>query len=87
MASDARPARSALPGDGHRPGGDRGDRAACVDLDELAASRHLTVAELRRVRRSHATMSIDAVPLLDVAADPDAKTITWQPVARIPRVD
>ena len=34
---------------------------------------------LRRVRPSHAPMTIDSVWLVEVAADPDAKTITWAP--------
>lgn len=33
--------------------------------------------KLRRVRPSHATMTIGSVHLLDVAADPEAKSITW----------
>ena len=32
---------------------------------------------LRRVRPSHAPMTIESVHLLEVTADPDAKTITW----------
>jgi len=34
---------------------------------------------LRRVRPSHALMAVSAVWLLNVAADPAAKTITWTP--------
>ncbi|MFC7532825.1 2'-5' RNA ligase family protein [Actinoplanes sp. GCM10030250] len=39
---------------------------------------------LRQVRPSHAPMTVREVQLVDVTADPDAKTITWEPVARIP---
>ena len=35
--------------------------------------------KLRRVRPSHAPMTIRSVHLVDVASDPDAKTITWTP--------
>jgi hypothetical protein len=35
--------------------------------------------KLRRVRPSHAPMSIRSVHLVDVASDPDAKTVTWAP--------
>ena len=34
---------------------------------------------LRRVRPSHAPMTIESVHLVEVLADPDAKTITWAP--------
>lgn len=34
-------------------------------------------SRLRRVRPGHATMTVRAVQLLDVASDADAKTITW----------
>jgi hypothetical protein len=39
---------------------------------------------LRRVRPSHAPLHVDAVHLVDVTADSDAKTITWKHVAAIP---
>jgi hypothetical protein len=39
---------------------------------------------LRRVRPSHAPLRIDAVHLVDVAADHEAKTITWDHIASIP---
>jgi hypothetical protein len=39
---------------------------------------------LRRVRPSHAPVYIDAVELVDVAADQERKTITWKSLARIP---
>ncbi|WP_461056478.1 2'-5' RNA ligase family protein [Streptomyces pseudoechinosporeus] len=39
---------------------------------------------LRRVRPSHASVHIDSVELVDVAADPDQKTITWKSIAEIP---
>jgi hypothetical protein len=64
----------------------RGPAAAEYDPGVL----HLTLAyangdadsddiqrRLRRVRPSHASMNIDSLWLLDVTADPDAKTITW----------
>ncbi|WP_175308957.1 hypothetical protein [Streptomyces lunaelactis] len=39
---------------------------------------------LRRVRPSHVLLRIDAVYLVDVFADPQAKSITWDDLARIP---
>ncbi|WP_405097985.1 hypothetical protein [Micromonospora sp. NBC_01412] len=39
---------------------------------------------LRRVRPSHAPLHLDAVHLVDATADPDAKTITWEHLARAP---
>lgn len=45
---------------------------ANADADSDAAQRRL-----RRVRPSHAPMTIGSVWVLEVAADPDAKTITW----------
>lgn len=59
--------------------------------------QHLTVAyatgqadsdaaqrALRRVRPSHAALHIGRVQLVDVAADPDNRTITWDALAAIP---
>jgi hypothetical protein len=44
-------------------------------------------ARLRtEVRPSHAPMTVDAVHVVDVTADTDARTITWDEVARIPLV-
>ncbi|WP_229070408.1 2'-5' RNA ligase family protein [Actinoplanes sp. DH11] len=40
--------------------------------------------DLRRVRPSHAPMTIDRVHLVDVAVDATAKTVTWSPIAEIP---
>lgn len=39
---------------------------------------------LRRVRPSHAPLHVDAVHLVDVTADSEAKTITWDHLAAIP---
>jgi hypothetical protein len=39
---------------------------------------------LRRVRPSHAPLHVDAVHLVDVTADSNAKTITWKHLAAIP---
>ena len=39
---------------------------------------------LRRVRPSHAPLQIDAVHVVDVRADHDARQITWEHLARIP---
>jgi 2'-5' RNA ligase len=41
---------------------------------------------LWQVRPSHAPMLVDAVELVDVAADLEAKTIRWERVARIPLI-
>ena len=38
---------------------------------------------VRRVRPSHAPLHVDAVHLVDVRADPQAKTITWDTLAEI----
>ncbi|WP_158632442.1 2'-5' RNA ligase family protein [Micromonospora sp. Llam0] len=38
---------------------------------------------LRRVRPSHATLTVDKVHLVDVTADAEAQTITWETVAPI----
>jgi hypothetical protein len=61
------------------------------------STQHLTIAYangeadsdqaqrlLRRVRPGHAPLHISAIHLVDVAADAEAKTITWQNVATIP---
>ncbi|BBH70438.1 hypothetical protein ACTI_71230 [Actinoplanes sp. OR16] len=40
--------------------------------------------DLSRVRPSHAPMTVTAVQLVDVAGDPEAKTITWSLVDTIP---
>jgi hypothetical protein len=49
-----------------------------ADSDEMQRA-------LRRVRPSHAPMTIRSVHLLEVAAHPDAKTIIWtEPIAEIP---
>ncbi|WP_406220797.1 2'-5' RNA ligase family protein [Streptomyces decoyicus] len=39
---------------------------------------------LRRVRPGHAPLHVDTVHLVDVTADSQAKTITWQHLAEIP---
>ncbi|MDX2546170.1 hypothetical protein ACOT81_27470 [Streptomyces sp. WI04-05B] len=52
---------------------------AYAEADSDAAQRLL-----RRVRPSHAPLHINAVHLVDVAADPQAKTITWETVTRVP---
>ncbi|MFF9074614.1 hypothetical protein ACF1A9_20260 [Streptomyces sp. NPDC014872] len=39
---------------------------------------------LRRVRPSHAPLHVTEVQLVDVTADAQAKTITWDHVATIP---
>ncbi|WP_411150646.1 2'-5' RNA ligase family protein [Streptomyces sp. A30] len=39
---------------------------------------------LRRVRPSHASLNVDSVHLVDVTADKEAKTITWEELAKIP---
>lgn len=39
---------------------------------------------LRRVRPSHAPLHVEAVHLVDVTADAQAKTVTWQHLAAIP---
>jgi hypothetical protein len=50
---------------------------ADADSDEIQR-------KLRRVRPSHAPMTIRSVHLFDVAADPDANTITWAtPIAEV----
>ncbi|WP_318209494.1 hypothetical protein [Streptomyces sp. SJL17-1] len=52
---------------------------AYAEADSDAAQRLL-----RRVRPSHAPPHINAVHLVDVTADPQAKTITWERVTRVP---
>ncbi|WP_413804451.1 hypothetical protein [Streptomyces sp. OE57] len=51
---------------------------AYAEADSDAAQRLL-----RRVRPSHAPLHIKAVHLVDVTADPQAKTITWEDVTRV----
>jgi hypothetical protein len=41
-------------------------------------------AQLLAVRPRRAALLVEAVDLVDVSADQDAKAITWSPVARIP---
>ncbi|MFC5252972.1 hypothetical protein [Streptomyces nigrescens] len=36
------------------------------------------------MRPSHAPLRVDAVYLVDVTADAEAKTITWEELARVP---
>ncbi|MCX4681539.1 hypothetical protein OG413_40785 [Streptomyces sp. NBC_01433] len=45
---------------------------------------HQIHRRVRRVRPSHAPLHIDSIELVDVFADPQAKTITWDHVATIP---
>jgi len=45
---------------------------------------HQIHRRVRRVRPSHAPLGIDSIELVDVTADAQAKTITWDDVARIP---
>ncbi|MER6011506.1 2'-5' RNA ligase family protein [Streptomyces bluensis] len=52
---------------------------AYAEADSDAAQRLL-----RRVRPSHAPLHINAVHLVDVTADPQAKTITWEDLTRVP---
>lgn len=52
---------------------------AYAEADSDAAQRLL-----RRVRPSHAPLHVNAVHLVDVTADPQAKTITWEDVTRVP---
>jgi hypothetical protein len=49
---------------------------ASAEADSDAAQRIL-----RRIRPSHAPLHIDSIELVDVTADTEAKTITWEPVA------
>ncbi|WP_069869064.1 hypothetical protein [Streptomyces malaysiensis] len=51
-----------------------------VTLDHF----HQIHRRVRRVRPSHAPLRVDAIELVDVTADSDAKTITWQHLAEIP---
>jgi hypothetical protein len=51
-----------------------------VTLDHF----HQIHRRVRRVRPSHAPLHIDSIQLVDVFADAQAKTITWDDVARIP---
>lgn len=48
-----------------------------------AASTDELARKLRRVRPSHARMSVDAVHLLEVSTDPDAKNFRLRPVGRV----
>lgn len=48
-----------------------------VTLDHF----HEIHRRVRRVRPSHAPLRIDAIELVDVTADAEEKTITWEPVA------
>lgn len=50
-----------------------------AEADSDAAQRLL-----RRVRPSHAPLHVNAVHLVDVTAGPQAKTITWEDVTRVP---
>jgi hypothetical protein len=52
---------------------------AYADADDARIDSRLLAVRPRR-----ASLLVDAVDLVDVAADQDAKTITWSPVARIP---
>ncbi|MFD5752655.1 hypothetical protein [Streptomyces sp. NPDC127033] len=52
---------------------------AYAEADSDAAQRLL-----RRVRTSHAPLEVNAIHLVDVTADPPAKTINWEEVMRIP---
>ncbi|MFD4814710.1 2'-5' RNA ligase family protein, partial [Streptomyces sp. NPDC058418] len=52
---------------------------AYAEADSDAAQRLL-----RRVRPSHAPLHIKEISLVDVSANPQAKTITWERVTRIP---
>ena len=71
----------------------RGDGAAAYEVGvphlslayaTQSASSDDVQRRLRRVRPSHASLGIDAVHLVDVAADDARKTITWDHLAVIP---
>ena len=48
-----------------------------VSLDHF----HQIHRRVRRVRPSHAPLRIDSIELVDVTANSEKKTITWEPVA------
>jgi hypothetical protein len=52
---------------------------ACADADDASIE-----SRLAGVRPRHAALPVEAVDLVDVSADQQAKTIRWVPVARIP---
>lgn len=73
-----------------------GSHATTYDTGVLHLTESYTTAEVtldhfhqihrrvRRVRPSHAPLHIDSIKLVDVTANTEEKTITWNSIARIP---